>query len=231
MWDIVLVVCAVLLFILVVLQIIYIRSALATYEKEKYKILNGGNTTLGSVNNTLKVYGLDIHKKHTTLINDATRFTPGFDIAIPDNLYVYCSGIPMSKDVLFKRGTWLVLNRNEGSNNLIQDVLSKRTRYIIIDNVMHVIHFDRELVEKLRESLDTNSYVDKTLLSDQEFIYITKVDNTFDFADSMDSARCTPLSSMRVFKLQPSSSSSDIITQIHFASADLPLVIVGFSTV
>lgn len=232
MWDIVLAAVAVLLFILVVLQIVYIRGALATYDEEKYKILNGGNTTLGSINNTLKVYGLDIHKTHTALVNDAARFTPGFNIAIPDNLYVNCSGVPTSKDVLFKRGTWLVLKRNEGSNNLIQDVLSKRTRYILLDNVMHVIHFDKELVEKMRASLDGNAHVDKAALSDQEFVLLTKVDATFEFADPMDSARCVPLSSMRVFRLQPPSppSPTGILSHVHSAASDLPLVIVGFST-
>ena len=229
MWDIVLTVSAIVFFVLIALQIIYIRSSLATYQKDKYNILSSGNTNvIGSVNNTIKVYGLDVHKNHTTIVNDTTKFN---NIAIPDNLYVLCGDIPMSKDVTFNKGVWLVLNRNEGCNNLLQDVLSKRTRYILIDNIIYVVHFDREHVETLRMNLDENQYVDKAQLSDQEFIYITKIENSFDFVDPANSKECTPISSMRVFKLGTSTpSTTGILDQVKLMGSDLQLVIVGFIT-
>ena len=234
MWDLVLCVVAGFLFVLVALQIFYIRATLATYEKEKYKILNAGSSTLpGSINNTLKVYGLNIHKRHTTLVNDTTQFTAGFVVEIPDSMYISCAGVPTAKDVVFRRGTWLALNRNDGCNNLLQDVLSKRTRYIIIDNVLYVVHFDRELVEKLRASLDSNENFDRMLLADQEFLYVTKVDNSFDFAEPADSTRCVASSSIHLFRLQPSSTASltNLITQVQSATGStLPVVVVGFST-
>ena len=237
MWEIVLSIFAIVLFILVTLQIVFIRSTLATYAKEKYKILNN-DMNIESITNTVKAYGLNINKKHTLYINDISLLKTDLKTAIPDNLYVNCGDEPVAKDVYFTGGKWLALYRNQGCNNLLQDILSKRTRYIVINNVIYIVHFDNEIVVKIRENMeaDTSNSVDQVILQDQEFVYVTKLDNTFEFVDINDSAICTKTSSINFFKISPSPSTTTTTKTIiddvtSSTTSDIPLVVIGFSAV
>jgi hypothetical protein len=234
MIDIVLAVVAICLFIAILLQIIYIRATFHTYDKEKYRIWGSATApdTGGDASNSVKVYSLVVHPKHTKIANDVALLNPSLGIDIPDNIYVMCDGVPTSKDVRFSRGHWLAMNRNQGSNNILQDLISGRVRYLLLDNTVFVAHFQKDAVSNLREALGQNANVDKPVLQDQEFVLLTELDNSFVFANLKDSATCAEVSGMNVFKLHPSSGSSpqDIMRYIETSPADVPVVILGFST-
>lgn len=227
-WGIVL---TVILFIMIVLQITYIRAKLAYYDEEKYKILSGLEDKPKSATNTVKAYGLSVDKRVTGLMNDAARFDPGFDLTISDNLYVNCNDEPKSKDVYFRGGSWVALRRNDGCSNLVQDVLTKQTRYVVIDNVVYIAHFDPELNNKLRDSLA--KFINHSLLTELELVHLVDTrSQDVEFVDP-DSKCDVATAAFKVFRLHPPSppAAGNLLSQIQAQEGDgVQLIVIGFST-
>ena len=224
---------ATVLFVAVVVQIIYVRAMLATYEKEKVKYLSSAWTTEAGRGNTLKVYGLRVSRKHTIAAKDVAKLSEGgaMSATLNGSMYVLCGGSPAAKDVVFKDGFWLVVERNTGASNLINDVLTGRTRYMLVDNALYVVAFDRESSESAKAAMRSSTGVDRGALEEQELLYVARADGAFSFRNAMDALTCSTTSYMRVFKLSSgTASASGLLAQVESAGGDLPLIAAGFST-
>lgn len=236
-WTIVLVVLGVFFLLCIVLQIVYIRTSLATFDKDKYTILNNNSLACNNnANNSIKVYGLDIHKNHTIVVNDVfkARKDSELSLSIPDNVYVFCGKAPISKEIRYTDGLWLIVKKNEGCSNLLHDTVTKQTKYIVVDNMTYTIHFDRELKEKMLSALSGNPGIDWPIFDDQEMFVLTKLSQSFRVVDTgmNDGDTCSLNSGMNVFKLYGSNNTKDVIETIReTTSSSIALIIIGFSTV
>lgn len=231
MIDVILIVVIVVLLMLVILQIIYIRTMFHKYDKEKYKLVNGITSPVNGDKNVVKTYGLNINKVDTELFNNIMATSSKTQTSIPGYAYVFCNNTPAYRNVLYNSFTLLVLNKNEGAQNLAEDVIAGRTRYIIIDNVAYNLGADREFVDKLYDALAEAGH-DLQTRYDKVVIVLATLDKSFEFPDVNDMNECTKTSPTNIFKLQKTASTNTtaLLDAIKKSDNDISLIALGFTT-
>lgn len=233
MWDIILAIVVFVFVAAIIMQIIYIRVNLSHYAKE-----NAVNVipkpTDGSYKNLIKTYGIKTNVRHTMLIKEINKTDPT-PLSVADIAVVACNQGISSKDVIYNEYTAVVIDKNNGCHNLIQDILTQNTKYILSASNIFLVHFSSDISEKLKNKLYANTHTNNRLLESQEIIIIIKLSHSFDFKEIDDGRTCSRISVVNFFdmfvnyKPEDSLSSYGNITDID-SSYYIPNIILGFST-
>jgi hypothetical protein len=122
----------------------------------------------------------------------------------------------------------LVVKRNPGSYNLISDILDKDVKYIIIDSIIYIVHYDKEICEKLRLSTQNKTNVDISTFNNEEILILFQLNFSFNFANVVDTNNCNKLSPIVFFnnKLKPINSN----VYGSYNTSDTPVLVLAFNT-
>lgn len=169
-----LVIVTVLVFILVILQILWIRSKIynLNFNSQK-KELQLRRQVVDDVerSNRLQVYGVKIDCVAVDVLNSTSlRFgTDLLKFATPKSFMVphVCSDAVKYMNIPMKQVGFLVAMKNKGTDDLVEDIIAQKIRYVIINNNYFLIHYD-----------PTNSYSEMIKLIKK--MDITGVSNTID---------------------------------------------------
>jgi hypothetical protein len=235
MWDIILAIVIFVFIAGIIMQIVYIRVNLSHYAKENAVNIipkQEGDTS----KNTLKTYGLNIHAKHTLTLEEMHKLDP-IPLSIPDISIVVCNTGIASKSIVYNKYKMMVVDKNTGCHNLILDILAQRTRYIVYDSGIYLVHYDSHISEKTKTKMMANNYVDNKLLESQEIIIVVKLNDSFEFKEIEDTRSCYPVSMVSFFDLtcgswQDTKIDDGSIGDISTISNTffLPFIVLGFST-
>jgi hypothetical protein len=164
----------VLFICIVLLQIIYIRVNIASYENEiKLKSESVIRTELDRKQGNISVYGLIINKEVNNIFNNPSSmlYLSVRDIVnktFSDTILPYsCVDNQMENiNVTLLRFGILCLDTNSSSLQLIGDCVDSRIKYIVIKNHTFLINYDnifnikiKEFVKKQDSSIDLSSTI------------------------------------------------------------------------
>ena len=164
----------VLFICIVLLQIIYIRINIASYENEiKLKSESVIRRELDRKQGNISVYGLILNKKVNNIFNNSSSmlYLSVRDIVnktFSDTILPYsCVDNQMENiNVTLLRFGILCLDTNSSSLQLIGDCVDSRIKYIVIKNHTFLIHYDnifnikiKEFVKQQDSSIDLSSTI------------------------------------------------------------------------
>lgn len=218
--NIILAIVVGVLFILIVLQIIYIRATFATYDKEKYRMIQPASVETNR--NTLKAYALVVNVAGTSVVNEQCNALRPKVVA---NTYLICGGKPSTQDIEYTSGLWLVLEKNTSSTTLISDIVSQRTTYVMIDNIVCIATYDMDKIDEVKQRIELSNVQDK------DFVFLSTLDD-------QTSTSCEAVGMMQAFRVvqnsQPLNNMRDIerINVIFTRNIqNLPIILLGFTTI
>ena len=233
MWDIILAIVIFIFIAATIMQIIYIRVNLSHYSKENSVNLIPRQVDDNS-KNTIRTYGLNVHQRHSNVIEEIHKIDPT-PISIPDINIVVCGTDIVSRSIIYNTCEFMIVDKNTGCYNLIQDILTHKTRYILFNSFVHLIHYDADISERIKTKLMGNNYVDNELLQSQEILISVKLNNSFVFKEIEDTRTCRPISLVNFFDFTSGvalSGGAEEVLDINSVSKTkyYPYIVLGFST-
>lgn len=220
----------VIILVVIIIQIIYIRVHLQAYKAEKVKEINQDSREVPNLSNVVKSYGLQKHEKHTKLLNELNN-VKNINFEISDISFALCNNEPVSKQVVYNKGIFLVIEKGSGGYNLVKDILNEITKYIVFDNKVYRVHFSHDLSEAARKVLMENTNTDVNILANQEIMVIIKLDNSFRFVDN--EPKCTEQSSYYPLVFRGIASTHNMVSNSTISSISSTLytnmIVLGFN--
>lgn len=232
MWDIILAIVIFIFIAATIMQIIYIRVNLAHYSKENAVNLIPRQAD-DSSKNTIRTYGLNVHMRHSLVIEEIHKInlTP---LSLPDITIVICGTDIVSRNITYTTYEVVLVEKNTGCYKLVQDILTHKTRYLLLNSSVHLVHYDNDISEKIKTKLMGNTYVDNALLQSQEVLITVKLDNSFVFKEIEDTRTCHPISLVNFFdfiNVAALSGGEEAMDLNSFSNTMyLPYIVLGFST-
>jgi len=136
----------VLVIVFGVLQVLWIRNKLTSIQKASYNHELDTRRLVSQdvdIQNRLQVYGLVLNCKATSVLN-TILFESIKPFAIPKivNIPHVCGSVMKSLNVNVQKVGFLAVKTNEGADQLAQDIVSQKTRYIVINGQLLLIDYD-----------------------------------------------------------------------------------------
>lgn len=157
-----LIAATIILIILVCLQVIWIRSKIYSIQfnfQGKEKQMRDQLVEDIERQNRLQVYGVKMDCRATGALNESNmRFgNELLPFIVPKSFLVpyICSGKVESLQVAINKAGFLVTLKNTGADDLANDIISQKIRYVILADTFFLIHYDttnnyNRLVEKIK---------------------------------------------------------------------------------
>lgn len=171
----------VVLIVLGVLQVIWIRGKMDTIENNSYKTELDLRKRVGidvDIQNRLQVYGLVMNVGATSTMNKSPLFDMIKQYALPKtfNIPHTCGSEVKSLNTVAKSAAFLVVAHNGSAAQLVDDVVSGRTRYIVMNKKLMLIDFDASpsydrMIEVAKQSDTKNVELQKLRSCKVFFLY------------------------------------------------------------
>lgn len=165
----------VLIFVIILLQIIYIRIKLNHFEQDKSKDL----TIVKAEPNFVNIYGVKINMEITKLMNNPgskhfTKFQDfkgEYDTILP---YV-CENNIINSSVVLNRSGLLCLYPNDGAIKMADDCINNNLQYIVLNDIVLRISYNENVNDLIKE------YCAKTFVLGEERIINDAIQSSFVF--------------------------------------------------
>lgn len=235
MWELILILLTLVFISAIIIQIVYIRVNLSHYKKENAVSLMPLEDKSGT-KNIIRSYGLVLNLQYTGLLKKIIKMNH-ITVSVPDNTLAICNKNIESKNIVYTNFMAFVLEKNAGCYNLVNDILSGKTKYLLDEAGMLIVHFDNELTEKMKDSMRGNRQVDNNRLNAQEIIICLPLDNSYAFKEREDAASCSklPITQFSYIKTdsvnKPNASyftKLDVSKNVNFS---VPIITLGFNTI
>jgi hypothetical protein len=221
-WEIVLAIFALLLFAGIVLQIVYIRTSLAQYERVMVSLVTTSRTPQQRVRdqNVARMYALKIIP---TLSVEVNNFAQANRIGMTANhtVVAQCNNELASLDVVYDSPKWLAIREADSATNLISDVTTGKVGYLYFDNMLYKPIIDANAVEKLQDVMGKK-------LNGELIVMLQRLDQSYTYTTPQDYTCTTKASPIKTFRLS-NAVPSDLWTLISGSTMDIPILLLGFS--